>query len=89
VRSNAADEVRKLKQQPGTAIVVWGSISIAQDLMKAGLIDEYRLVVCPVVLGAGRPLFGEGVASLGLTLEHATPQQRGAVTLQYVPTTHS
>lgn len=57
IASRAEEEVAALKQQPGKDIVVWGSISLAQSLMGAGLVDEYRLLVCPVVLGEGRKLF--------------------------------
>ena len=52
IRTSAVKEVEQLKQQMGKDMVVWGSISLAQALMKQGLIDEYHLVVCPVVLGA-------------------------------------
>ena len=54
--------------QPGKDMVLWGSISLAQDLMKANLIDEYQLRIVPVLLGAGTPLFSQaGEANLQLT----------------------
>ena len=83
VREGAADEVGKLKRQPGKAIVVWGSISLAQHLIDRGVVDEYRLVMCPVVLGSGRPLFREG-APLDMKLVASKTLDRGAVSLTYV-----
>ena len=77
------DEVANLKRQPGKDIVMWGSISVARSLMYAGMVDEYRLVVCPVVLGGGRPLFGEDVA-INMKLLNAKTLDRGAVYLRYV-----
>jgi dihydrofolate reductase len=84
VRKNAVDEVRSLKQQPGKSMVIWGSISLAQSLMAASLIDEYRLVVCPVALGEGRPLFSDSDQKIHFTLKEATTHVQG-VTLTYVP----
>jgi dihydrofolate reductase len=54
------DEVRALKEQPGQDIVVTGSITLCHTLIEAGLVDEYRLFVYPVVQGRGRRLFPEG-----------------------------
>ena len=56
VRSNVAEEVLALKQQPGKDISV-GSLSIASRLSERGLIDEYHFVVHPVVAGKGPRLF--------------------------------
>ncbi len=81
---NPAAEVSKLKQQPGKNIVIWGSLSLAQLLIGQGLIDEYRLVVCPLVLGSGRRLFSDNVP-VEMTLLNATPTDRGAVSLTYKP----
>jgi dihydrofolate reductase len=61
VRTDPAEEVAKLKRASGKNIVMWGSISVAQLLMKADQIDEHRLVICPAVLGDGRPLFARNV----------------------------
>jgi dihydrofolate reductase len=83
VKGRAADEVARLKSQSGKDMVIWGSISLAQSLIDARLVDEYRLVVCPVVLGSGRPLFHDGIASLDLKLLHARGLERGAVSLRY------
>ena len=83
VRNGAAEEVGKLKRQPGKDIVVWGSISLAQHLIDQGLVDEYRLVMCPIVLGSGRPLFREG-APLDMKLVASKTLDRGAVALTYV-----
>ena len=85
VRSDAAEEVAKLRQQSGKDMILWGSISVAQSLMDAGLIDEYRLVVCPLVLGDGKPLFRDR-SSLGMKLLKSTAYDRGAVQLVYAPT---
>ena len=81
VRTDAAEAVARLKAQPGKNMVVWGSISLVQSLMKADLIDQYQLVVCPVVLGGGTPLFGD--ATPKLELQQTTPFDRGEVALKY------
>lgn len=85
VKTTAVKEVAKLKRRPGKNMVIWGSISLAQSLIKEDLIDEYRLVMCPVVLGSGRPLFLDEVDSFGLKLVEAKTFDRGAVQLKYKP----
>lgn len=80
----AAEEVALVRQQPGRNILVSGSINVAQALIEADAIDEYRLVLCPFVLGGGRPLFRER-ANLPLELARATTLERGAVSLVYLP----
>jgi dihydrofolate reductase len=72
-----------LKRQPGKDIVLWGSISLAQALVAEGLIDEYRLVVCPIVLARGRPLFSDKLAAIDMKLLNAKAQDLGAVSLTY------
>jgi dihydrofolate reductase len=52
-----ARTVAQLKRQSGKDMVIWGSISLGQSLMQAGLIDQLQLIMCPVVLGRGKPLF--------------------------------
>jgi dihydrofolate reductase len=83
-KNSAAAEVAKLKQQSGKDMVIWGSISLAQSLMNDGLIDEYRLVMCPVVPGSGRPLFSDKVTSINMKLLNAKAMDLGAVQLKYV-----
>jgi dihydrofolate reductase len=83
VRNSAADEVAKLKRQTGKDMVLWGSLSVAQSLMDARLIDEYGLVVCPVVLGSGRPLFRDAGEKRDMTLLETRAFDRGSVLLKY------
>jgi dihydrofolate reductase len=59
VAGPASEEVRRLKEQEGGDMVVWGSLTLTESLERDGLVDEYRLFVCPVVLGQGKRLFGE------------------------------
>lgn len=60
--------VAELKRQPGREIQIHGSARLAQSLLAAGLIDELRLLIAPVVVGSGRRLFPEGGAPAGLRL---------------------
>jgi dihydrofolate reductase len=57
IKGNIAEEVAKLKQQPGQDILIYGSGELVRTLMHHDLIDEYRLLVYPVVLGSGKRLF--------------------------------
>src|SRR5262249_54368629 len=84
VKESPRDTVAKLKRESGKDIVIFGSISIVQALMKDGLIDEHRLVVCPVVLGDGRRLFAEKRGALNLKLSATKSFDRGAVLLRYI-----
>jgi dihydrofolate reductase len=83
VKGGAAEEVARLRQQSGKDMLISGSITIAQSLIAKGLVDEYRLVLCPVVLGSGRPLFRENIPSIPMKLQEANTMDRGAVSLVY------
>src|SRR5438105_639275 len=58
VKGDAATELRKLKEQPGGDMIIFGSSELAVSLAAAGLIDEYRLMVAPVALPHGKPVLG-------------------------------
>ncbi len=77
------EEVTALKQRPGAAIVVTGSISLVHTLLPTGLIDEYRLFVFPVVLGTGRRLFPDGYRPPALHLVEARSFRSGIALLRY------
>jgi dihydrofolate reductase len=84
VSGSAAEEVRRLKAEPGKDMVVWGSLALSDSLMREGLVDEYRLQVCPVVIGRGKRLFEDGLATQRLThLETNTYDEMVAV--RYAP----
>lgn len=82
VRGDVGSEVAKLRQNPGKDILVSGSISVAQALLARGLVDVYRLVLCPTVLGEGRTLFPHD-ASAVMTLQSTARLDRGGVSLVY------
>jgi dihydrofolate reductase len=84
IKGNVAEAVTKLKQQPGGDILVAGSAQLVHTLMEHGLVDEYRLMVYPIVLGTGRRLFREGGDSTALKLVAAQPVgPDGIVVLTY------
>ena len=83
VRGDAAAEVARLKQQPGKDIVSFGGARLAQELVRLGLVDEYQLMLNPVILGQGLPLFKDGGARQVLKLVSSGTFD-GAVALRYV-----
>jgi dihydrofolate reductase len=76
-------EVRALKEQPGKDIVVTGSITLCHTLIAAGLVDEYRLFVYPVVQGRGRRLFPDGIELPKLRLLEAKAFRSGVTYSRY------
>jgi len=84
IKSNIAEEVLKLKQQFGQAITILGSGDLVHTLMDHHLIDEYLLVVCPLVLGNGKRLF-QDASRTTLRLVNSKAYTTGAVWLTYQP----
>lgn len=79
------EEVRALKERPGRDIVVTGSITLCHALIQAGLVDQYRLFVYPVVQGRGRRLFPDGFEVPELKLLDAKAFRCGITYSHYAP----
>ena len=77
------EEIAKMKQEPGKDMVIYGSASIVQAFTNAGLIDEYQILVHPVVLGSGKPLFTNIKDRVHLKLVKSETFPSGVVLLQY------
>ena len=86
ISSHAEEELARLKQQPGQDIVIPGSSTLTAGLLQAGLLDELRIMVNPVVLGQGRSLFA-GAGKTSLKLLRTRPFTSGNVLLCYQPIT--
>jgi dihydrofolate reductase len=85
VKENIAEEIIKLKQQPGKDIIIFGSGNLVSSLMQQGLIDEYRVILNPVILGNGNPLFKGLHDKLTLKLLKTKTLCSGVVILYYEP----
>ena len=85
LNGDPADTVRRLKQGDGPDLLTQGSAQLLQALHAAGLIDEYRLKVFPVVLGRGKRLFAEGAAPATLKLTEAKTSDAGVTLATYLP----
>ena len=85
VRTDPVKEIARLKQGEGKDIQVVGSGSIVSQVVRAGLVDEFRLRVQPILLGSGRALFPDDAARLKLKLVKAVPFKSGTLGLQYEP----
>ena len=79
------EELRRLKERIAGNILVAGSRTLVQTLIQHGLVDEYRLMVFPTVLGTGKRLFSEGGTVTALELVEAKPVGSGVLTLTYRP----
>ena len=84
IKGDIAEEVTRLKQQPGQNILVYGSGELVHTLMQHDLIDEYWLLVYPLVLGSGKRLFRDG-SKTSLKFVEIKTFSSGVVLLGYQP----
>jgi dihydrofolate reductase len=77
-------EIRRLKEAPGSDIVMYGSLSVVGELTRLRLVDEYHLLVHPIFLGQGTPMFDQD-SPVRLQLKSAEPLGSGVVLMKYLP----
>jgi len=82
---NMEDEIMQLKQQDGGNILAHGGAGFARSLVQSGLIDEYQLLIHPVILGKGLPLFSTIITPLNLKLENSIIFKTGVIANTYTP----
>jgi dihydrofolate reductase len=85
IKGNLIDRLTELKQQPGKDIITSGSATLVGSLLHAGLLDELRLLVYPVVVGRGRRLFENGAEQMPLELIASRTLGNGVLSLTYAP----
>jgi dihydrofolate reductase len=83
ISENASDEILKLKEKGRKDIYVFGSANLSETFINDNLFDEYRICIAPVILGDGRPLFRQGIASKNLSLVSTRQLLTGGVVLKY------
>ena len=85
IKDNIIDEVTRLKKEPGKNIAIFGSSDLALTFIPSGLIDEFRVIVNPVILGKGRTLLAGLDTRLTLNLLETKTFKSGNVLLSYAP----
>jgi dihydrofolate reductase len=85
IRGDVVEVITQLKQQPGKDILIDGSATLVRSLLATDLINEYRLLVQPMMMGAGKRLFTADMPSTRLKLVDAKPLSLGVVALTYQP----
>jgi dihydrofolate reductase len=83
LKGDAAEEIAKLKQQPGKDMVILGSATLASSLLQTGLIDEYRVILNPILIGAGHLLFKDIKDRIRLKLQGTKLLGSGVIVLYY------
>lgn len=84
LEGDLADAIRVLKRQDGAHLLTQGSGDMVRQLLAAGLVDELRLMVFPLVLGHGKRLFGDNAQASAFTLAHSTSTPSGVLITRYV-----
>ncbi len=84
IAGDAVDEIKKLKSQDGPVIQVHGSSNLIQTLLKNDLVDELRLKIFPITIGAGKRLFGEGTIPASFRTQESQISTSGVVVATYV-----
>lgn len=80
---DTAEQVAKLKRQPGPDLNVWGSSHLLQTLMKHDLVDVFWLMIYPVTLGGGKRLFADGTLPAAFKVTESTVTSSGVVVMNY------
>lgn len=83
INEDIETEVRRIKNEPGKDIWLFGGASLTASLMNLGLVDEIALAVHPIILGGGKPLFGQIAERIPLTLMDTKTYSSGLVSLTY------
>lgn len=83
VKEDLGQAITKLKLEAGGDVIIYGSVSVVQALTKLGLIDEYQLLVYPVILGGGKALFQTSAARVNLKLVKSQIHPSGVAVLSY------
>jgi len=87
IKANVAEEVARLKQKAGEHILIIGSAILVQSLMQSDLIDEYKFLVHPAIIGSGKRFFRDGMVTSKLKLAESKALSSGVVALSYTRTT--
>jgi len=85
INERIVEEIAQLKQQPGQEIQIEGSATLVQSLMPTGLIDEYKFLIHPIILGSGKRFFKDGMGMTRLKLIESKTLSLGVVVLTYQP----
>ena len=85
IGDNVAEEISKLKEQPGKDISISGSPTLVRSLLQDGLLDELRLMLHPIVVGSGKRLFEDGGDQKALQLVDSRTFSTGVLYLTYQP----
>ncbi len=85
ISQDVVEQIARLKQQDGPDLQVHGSSQLIQTLIAHDLVDEYRLLIFPLLLGSGKRLFGDGVVPAGLRLVDTKTSTTGVVVAIYQP----
>jgi dihydrofolate reductase len=83
IKDNVAAEIAALKQQPGKDLAIFGSANLTASLMQLGIVDELRIMVNPVILGQGTPLFKGVHEKVSLKLSDTHVFRNGNIMLYY------
>ena len=84
LEGDLADAIRALKRQDGANLLTFGSGDMVRQLLVAGLVDELRLLIYPVILGRGKRLFGDNALASAFTLAHSTSTPGGVLITRYM-----
>jgi dihydrofolate reductase len=87
IKGNVAEELTRLKQQPGKNIGITGSATLVRSLLRDGVLDELHLLVHPIIVGQGQRLFDDMAAQVPLKLVSSKTFSTGVLSLVYAPAT--